>query len=413
MPKTWGCPFIGVGGMLAELHLFCDVGRGPCFMGYHLRTAILIERSPAVKFSISQAELQNALAVVSKGAATHSTLPILSGVHLHTADDALILQTTDLDRSIQYKVPALVEEPGETVVPAKLFTDIAKSLPDAAVHFESADRNATIICDSSTFSIRTMSAEDFPGFPMIEVEQSVDIPFNEFADMVKRVARVVSRDETRAILTGVLITVVDGQLRMVATDSYRLALSDNAKVNGLGEFSATISGNFLREIAGLPLSEQPVTLAVSFNQIMVKYQDITYINRRLEGNFPNYRQLLPNAYNTRIKFHVKDLLAAVRRTSLMSTASSPVKFDINIASQTALLSAVSQDIGSVQEIIRVDAEGEDVVIAFNSAFVQDGLQAIPTEETYLDIQNSMRPGIFRATEGEDFLYLIMPVRLSS
>ena len=366
-----------------------------------------------MKFSISQAELQNALGVVSKGASTHSTLPILAGVHLHTDDDALVLQTTDLDRSIQCKVPALIETPGETVIPAKLFTDIAKSLSDAAVHFEATDKNATIICDSATFSIRTMSAEDFPGFPAIEIEQSVEIPFNEFADMVKRVSRVVSRDETRAILTGVLITVVDDQLRMVATDSYRLALSNNARVTGLGEFTATISGAFLREIAGLPLSEQPVTLAVSYNQIMVKYQDITYINRRLEGNFPNYRQLLPNSYNTRVNFNVKELLAAVRRTSLLSKTSAPIKFDINIASQTVLLTAISQDVGSVQEILRVEAEGEDVVIAFNSAFIQEGLQVIPTEDTNLDIQNGMRPGIFRATGDEDFLYLIMPVRLTS
>ena len=366
-----------------------------------------------MKFSISQAELQNALGVVLKGAATNSTLPILSGVHLHTDEDVLVMQTTDLDRSIQYRVPALIEVPGETVVPAKLFTEIAKSLPDAAVHFEANDRNATIICDTATFSIRTMAAEDFPGFPTIEVEQSVEIPFNEFSDMVKRVARVVSRDETRAILTGVFITVIDGQLRMVATDSYRLALSDNARVAGLGEFSATVSGAFLREIASLPVSEQPVSLSVSFNQIMVKYQDITYINRRLEGNFPNYKQLLPNAYNTRVTFNAKDLLAAVRRTSLLSNTSTPVKFDINIASQTALLSSVSQDVGSVQEIVRVEAEGEDVVIAFNSAFVQDGLQALPTDVVYLDIQNSMRPGIFRATGDQNFLYLIMPVRLSS
>ena len=366
-----------------------------------------------MKFSISQAELQNALGVVAKGAAAHSTLPILAGVHLHTEDDALVLQTTDLDRSIQYRVPALVEDPGETVVPAKLFTDIAKSLPDAAVHFEAADRTATVICDTATFSIRTMPAEDFPGFPTIDVEQSVQIPFHEFADMVKRAARVVSRDETRAILTGVLITIMDGQLRMVATDSYRLAMADNARVTGLGDFSATISGNFLREVSSLPLSEDPVTISVSFNQIMVRYQDITYINRRLEGSLPNYRQLLPNAYNTRVTFNTKDLLAAVRRTSLLAKTSTPVKFDINIASQTALLSTVTQDVGSVQEILRVQAEGEDVVIAFNSAFTLDGLQAISTENVYLDIQNSARPGIFRAVDGDDFLYLVMPVRLPS
>lgn len=366
-----------------------------------------------MKFSISQAELQNALVTVLKGAATHSTLPILAGVHMQTEQDCIVFQTTDLDRSIQYKVPALIEEEGSAVVPAKLFTDIAKSLPDAAVHFEAGERDATIICDTATFSIRTMAAEDFPGFPTIDVEQSIEIPFSEFSQMVKRVARVVSRDQTRAILTGVLITVMDGTLRMVATDSYRLALTDNQKIEGLGEFTATISGAFLQELAGLPMSENPVVLSISFNQIMVNYQDITYINRRLEGNFPNYRQLLSDNYNTRVTFDAKELAAAVKRTALLSSTSAPVKFDINIASQTALLSAVSQDVGSVQELLRVQAEGEDVEIAFNSAFVTDGLSVMPTGEAYLDIQGSMRPGIFRATEGEDFLYLIMPVRLSS
>ena len=365
-----------------------------------------------MKFSISQAELQNALSVVSKAAASHSTLPILSGVHLNATEAAVILQTTDLDRSIQYKVPALVEDPGETVVPAKLFTDIAKNLPDAAVHFEARGRDATIICDSSTFSIHTMAAEDFPGFPTIDVEQSIEIPFNEFSSMVKRVAKVVSRDETRAILTGVLITVVDGKLRMVATDSYRLAMNDNANIAGLGEFTATIAGSFLQEVAGLPLSEEPMAISVSFNQIMVKYQDIIYINRRLEGNFPNYRQLLPDSYNTRITFDVRELQAAVKRCSLLTSVTSPVKFDINIASQTAMLSTVSHEVGSAQEILRVQAEGDDVVIAFNSGFVQEGLAAMPTGQTYLDIQNGMRPGIFRATEG-DHLYLVMPVRLTS
>lgn len=364
-----------------------------------------------MKFSISQTELQNALGVVSKGAATHSTLPILSGVYLSAEEDVLVLQTTDLDRSVQCRVSALVEEEGSTVVPAKLFTDISKNLPDAAVHFETTGKGATIACGSSTFSIRTMSAEDFPGFPTIEPEQSIELPFSEFSEMVKRVARVVSRDETRAILTGVFITVIDGKLRMVATDSYRLALTDDTRISGLGEFNATISGAFLREIASLPQSGQALSLSVSYNQIMVRYQDITYINRRLEGNFPNYQQLLPNSYNTRITFDAKELAAAIRRTALLSNTSAPVKFDINIASQTALLSSVTQDVGSVQEIIRVDAEGEDVVIAFNSSFVQDGLQAMPTDTVYLDIQNGMRPGIFRATGEDDYLYLIMPVRI--
>lgn len=365
-----------------------------------------------MKFSISQGELQNALGIVLKGAATHSTLPVLAGVHIQTGVDKVVFQTTDTDRSIECTVPALVEEDGAIVVPAKLFTDIAKSLPDAAVHFEASPQGATIICAQSTFSIQTIPAEDFPGFPVIDVNQSIEIPFDRFATMVKRVARVVSRDETRAILTGVLVTVVDGGLRLVATDSYRLSLSNDASITGLGDFSAVISGSFLQEIAALQATSAPLSISLSDNQIMVKYQDIVYVNRRLEGNFPNYNMLLPNGWSTRVTFDTKELLAAVKRISLMNNQSSPVKFDVNIPSQTVLLSSISKENGSAQEMLRVQVEGEDVEIAFNAGFVVDAISAIPSDTCYLDIQGVGRPGIFRATGEEDYLNLIMPVRLT-
>ena len=160
-----------------------------------------------MKFSINQSELQNALSVVLKGIATRSTLPILSGIYLDAHDDTLTLQATDLELSIQYSVSALIEETGKAVVPGKLFSEIVKNLPDAAVHVAAEDDSAVITCDTASFSIKTLDAEDFPGFPHVDVQQEVSIPFTQFASMVKRVARVVSKDESRAILTGVLITL--------------------------------------------------------------------------------------------------------------------------------------------------------------------------------------------------------------
>ena len=166
-----------------------------------------------MKFSINQSELQNALSVVLKGIATRSTLPILSGIYLDAHDDTLTLQATDLELSIQYSVSALIEETGKAVVPGKLFSEIVKNLPDAAVHVAAEDDSAVITCDTASFSIKTLDAEDFPGFPHVDVQQEVSIPFTQFASMVKRVARVVSKDESRAILTGVLITLEDTTLR--------------------------------------------------------------------------------------------------------------------------------------------------------------------------------------------------------
>ena len=146
-----------------------------------------------MKFSINQSELQNALSVVLKGIATRSTLPILSGIYLDAHDDTLTLQATDLELSIQYSVSALIEETGKAVVPGKLFSEIVKNLPDAAVHVAAEDDSAVITCDTASFSIKTLDAEDFPGFPHVDVQQEVSIPFTQFASMVKRVARVVSK----------------------------------------------------------------------------------------------------------------------------------------------------------------------------------------------------------------------------
>ena len=365
-----------------------------------------------MKFSINQSELQNALAVVLKGIATRSTLPILSGIYLDAHGDALTLQATDLEVSIQYTVAALVEDEGKAVVPGKLFSEIVKNLPDAAVHVD-VEENAVITCDTASFSIKTLDAEDFPGFPHVDVQQEISIPFAQFASMVKRVARVVSRDESRAILTGVLITVEGSRLKMVATDSYRLAITEaDLPEASADDFQAVIAGSFLQEIASLPRTDDPVKLALAENQIVVTYHETVFINRRIEGNFPNYRQLLPESHTTRVSMEVDHLVSGVKRTSLLGQSSSPVKFDINVASQTVLLSAMTQDVGSAQETLSCAGDGEDVQIAFNYAYVLDGLASVGTDRVFLEVQSSLKPGIFRAEEGEDFLYLVMPVRIS-
>ena len=179
-----------------------------------------------MKFSVNQSELQNALAVVVKGSSTRSTLSILAGVYIKAEEGRIILQTTNLELSIKVTCFAMVEEPGETVVPAKLFGDIIKNLPDMAVRVEADETTATVFCDSTTFSLKALNPLDFPAFPEIEADQEASFPFNAFSSMVKRTAKVVSHDETRIVLTGVLVSCVGSTLKMVATDSYRLAVSE-------------------------------------------------------------------------------------------------------------------------------------------------------------------------------------------
>lgn len=373
-----------------------------------------------MKLSINQSELANALSVVSKGASVRSTLPILSGILLRAYDNTLTLEATNLDLSIRCTAAALIEEEGETVVPSKLILDVVKSLPNSAVHLDSTVDQITILCETSSFSIRTLMPEDFPSFPEVSPETSISIPFSMFSDMAKRVSKVVSRDESRAILTGVLIESEGNLLRMVATDSYRLAFAETRLEEAGGDFNAVVAGSFLSNVAGMSDSGECIDFEVAENQIIIRCGTTTFVNRRIEGNFPRYSQLLPDAYNTRATFACKDLVEAVKRISLMNDKTNPVKFDLNSASQTTQVSTSSQDIGAASETIASTMEGDDVVIGFNPAYVLDGLGSIPSKEVLIELQSSVRPGILKtqayyepARVGEErFAYVIMPVRLS-
>ena len=363
-----------------------------------------------MKLSINQSELMNALSIVQKGITSRSTLPVLSGILVQAHLDEVTFQTTDLELSIQYTTSALVEEEGETVLPGKLAVDIVKNLPDSAVHIESVDDTSIISCESSSFSIRCLNAADFPGFPKVESQQQISVPFEDFSTMARKVCRVVSKDESRVILTGVLIEVEDQLLKMVATDSYRLAVAESP-VEGQSEgFSAVLSGTFVSDLAGLPKTGENISLALAENQIIVSYAGTVFVNRRIEGRFPNYKQLIPSSYETRCLVEKGVLLAAVKRSSLLERSGSQVRLSINVPSQTIQLTT-SQDSGSTQEIVKAEIEGDDVEIGFISHNLSDGLSAMESDVVSLEIQGSLKPGIMKGDENERYLYLVMPVRL--
>ena len=365
-----------------------------------------------MRFNINKSELLNALTIVSKGTASRSTIPVLSGVYIKAEGMGLVMETTDLERSIRYSVPALVEEEGTTVIPEKLLLDIVKNLPEAAVEFQTNDSTVTVSCGKSSFTLKTLDAADFPPFPNVDVSSSIEVPFAEFCSMVKRVAKVVSKDQSRAVLTGVLISTSDEGLRMVATDSYRLAVADIALEGVQENFEAIVSGMFLQEVAGLPKMEENITIGLTANQIVFTYQNMVLINRRIEGNFPNYRQIIPQSWATKTCFTTQELITAVKRVGLVSALSSPVKIDINAEAGNAIINAATQDVGSAEEVVGCEVAGESIQIALNHQYVLDGLMSVSTDQVFFETSSPMKPGIFRAGAGENFLYLVMPVRVS-
>ena len=366
-----------------------------------------------MKFSINATEFRNALGAVSKGADSHSAQPILAGIFIKAEKDTVTLESTNLDVSIRCTLPALIEDEGVAVIPSKLLVDVVKSLPDSAIHIEveeGSDR-AHILCETSTFALKLLNAEDFPSFPEITDTNAIHIPFDVFRKMVKRVAKVTSRDESRAILTGILIEVINGNIRMVATDTYRLAITEAPFAGDIDEFSVVIAGSFMQDLAALPFTSNEIELSVAENQVIIHYASTTFISRRIEGNFPPYNQLIPDSYQTKVTFTTKQLLDAVKRTSLLSNRTAPLKLDCHKESQTTLVSTATQDIGTANETLHSEIEGEDVEIAFNFGYTIEGLTSVESDKVFLELQGSQRPGIFKADSAEPFLYLIMPIRL--
>jgi len=370
------------------------------------------EKRTVMKLNIARSALLEALNVVSKGMSARSTLPILSGIYMQASEGKLLLQATDLEVSVRHSAPALIEQEGRIVVPGKLLSDIVRSLPEAAVTLELDKEIVSVRCQQSAFTIKTLNPDDFPKFPELSIEKSVSLPADTLASMVRKVARAVSRDETRAILTGVLFVLEGPAVRLVATDSYRLAMVDRLLEEPAGaDIEAVIPGRALDEATKLAASGGAVVMGVSQNQIVFEFGETTFVTRRVEGTFPNYKQLIPKEAETTVEVSTEEFLSAVKRVSLMALHNTPLKISIASQDQTLSLSANTQDVGDASEDLMVKVEGKDVEIAFNHAFLVDGLSAIPAETTRVEVQSSLKPGLLKSSGEEEFLYLLMPVRL--
>jgi DNA polymerase-3 subunit beta len=364
-----------------------------------------------MRISVARGELLEALSVVGKGLSSRTTLPILSGILVSASGDRVVLQSTDLEVSIRNTLGANVEKEGQTVVPGRLVTDIVRSLPEAAVTIDATARDhAVITCGTASFNVRTLSPEDFPKFPEVHAEKTATIPTETLVSIVRQVSKAVSRDETRPILTGVLTVIDADSVRMVATDSYRLAVREVPLQSQIAEpLEVVVPGKAMEEVPKLAGSAESVSLGVSENQVVFEFGDTVYVSRRIEGNFPNYKQLIPKERETLVTVPRDELLEAVKRVSLMAQHNAPLR--MKVTESTLTLSAQTADVGDATEDLMVQTEGKDVEIAFNHAFLLDGVSSAASDQVAVSIVNPLKPGVLRPVGDEDFTYLLMPVRL--
>lgn len=367
-----------------------------------------------MRFIVSQQTLARSLNVVSKGIMSAATIPVLAGIRIEAAMGTVEMQTTNLQISVRHAMAANVEEEGVCVVSGRILQSVVKNLPDAPVCFEDRGRVIEITCEKSHFRLNTLEASDFPEFPEVDPDRMVNLPSELLGRMVERVYRVTSKDTSRPILSGILLTVEENTIRLVATDSYRLAVCDtNSQTADVDEpFEVIVPGTTFHDVLGLPTMEEEISIGVSESQIVFEFGSTTYISRRIEGNYPNFRALLPKSCTTTVRFDASQLSQALRRVSVIANTNPSVRFDVDADASFMRLSASSPDQGEAQETVTVEVEGDSVQIALNYHYVLDcaGAAAQDTDVS-LELLGSMQPAVFKSYADINYLYLLMPVRL--
>jgi DNA polymerase-3 subunit beta len=362
-----------------------------------------------VKFRCDRDVLSEALQTVQRGVSSRPGIPALTGVLIEaSAEGVLTLTTTDLEVSARLSIEVQVGEPGIALVPARLLADTVKSLSDAPVEFESDQSQARIRCAAYEGSLRLLPAEDFPALQAPSGTRIVaESP--RFAEAVGQVARAASRDEARPVLTGILLEVSREGVTLVATDSYRLAVRDLVATSA-GEAKAIVPERALSEAgrAAQAVERGEVEVFVDESQVSFQVGPLMLTSRLIEGEFPNYRQLLPEQYESRLTVSRQQLIDAVRRVGLLARDTSPVRLEFNALG--VKLSSSSPDLGQAVEAVEARYEGEDITAAFNPNYLADGLAAASGESVRLEVRDGLKPGIVRG-ESDEFTYLVMPVRL--
>jgi DNA polymerase III subunit beta len=368
-----------------------------------------------VKLTTSCSELLAQLQTVSRVASTRSAVQALSGVQLIASQGTAELRATDMEVGLRVPLTADVARDGVVVLPARLMLDVARALPGDEVSLElrPAEQDVEVISGSALFHIRTLRAEDFPPFPEPGGDQVVTVPAGAFIETIGRVARSASRDETRPILTGILVSAQGGELRMVATDSYRLSVKETPLDPPLeGGFEANVPARALQELARIAqqMEAGELTASVRENQIVFEVGGIVLSSRLIDGQFPNYRQLLPDAYEHELRLAADEITGVVRRISLMAQKNAPLRLSFSEGELT--VSAQTPDVGEARESIPVPFAGEPFEIGFNPEFLRDGLESVDTSDLVLKLISPLRPGLIESADGTGFLYLIMPIRLN-
>jgi DNA polymerase-3 subunit beta len=369
-----------------------------------------------LKLTVSRETFLSRLSVAVRGASARSAIQTLSGVLLRVEDGRAELQATDMELGVRVGLEVNESSPGVAVIPGRLLLDVVRSLPqdELTLEYRSSQQDVELLGGTARFHLRTLPPEDFPKLPEAPDEGALTVPAEAFVDTISRVARAASRDETRPHLTGVLVTASGHDLRMVATDSYRLSVKETRLETELdGALEANVPARTLQELGRIASSSGADSIGVASleNQVVFTVDDVVLSSRLVEGRFPNYQQLLPESYEHELRVRRDELLEVVRRVGLLAQKNAPLRLRF---SEGALdVSAQTPDVGEASESLPVPFSGDPLEIGFNPEFFREGLESAESEELVLKLISPLRPGLIQSgDDGAGFLYLVMPIRLN-
>jgi len=365
----------------------------------------------SMKFRCERDVLVDALGAAGRAVTTRGgALPVLAGVHVSLEGDELTVTGSDLDLTISVKVDVAGSDDGVAVLPSKLTSDVIRSLRPGAVEITIEDDDARIVSSPSEFSIRVIPADEFPELASAEGD-AVTLDAVEFRAAIDQVGKAASSDDARPILTGVLMAAEEEGLRLVTTDSYRLSVRDLTGTSILSDGQKVlVPSRALKELSRVIGETEEITLRLGERDAGFDVGNVSVTTRLIEGDFPNYRGLIPSNHPNRLVLNRDDLLDAVRRVRLLAQESTPIR--LAMTGDGLELVAVTQDVGQAHEAVQATYEGEDLTVAFNPEYLIDGIEVAPGDEIILESVDELKPALLKSVEDPNFLYLLMPVRVS-
>jgi DNA polymerase-3 subunit beta len=369
-----------------------------------------------VRISCPKDDLLKQLQVVGRGVSQRSSVQILSGVLIEapSAEEPVLLAATDMELSVRAQLLADVHEPGRVVVPGRLLLDIVRHLPAQQVTLASGDGPGllTLECGASRYSLHTYDADDFPRLPDVDHGRTFGVDRDTFLQAAERVLRAASRDDSRPVLTGVFVEFADGILTMAATDSYRMAVRTTKLEGGPPEeLTAIVPARALSDLLRISaaVGGEGLEIVVEENQVLFGAAGVWLGARRIEGQFPEFRRLLPETFEHEVSLPRSEFADVIARVEVLA-GRSPLRLAFTPGELT--VSAQTQEVGEGRESLPCDFRGEPLEIGFNPAFLREGVESIPGDTVVLKLITPLRPGLLTGGT-DDYWYLIMPIRLAS